>query len=121
MENLIKFDKLVKQAKVDGVKIPQNLAEGISSGKVSAQAAIDALKQVAKFDDSKTVADAKQAGIKIPKSLREGIASGQVSVQEATKQLQSAIDFGSSDVVTKAKMQVLRYQHHLQMELQAEK
>jgi phage-related minor tail protein len=97
MENLIKFDKLAKQAKVDGVKIPKSLAEGISSGKVSAQDAVNRLKEATKFDNSKTVADAKNAGIKIPKSLREGILSGKTSAEEAGKELAKAVSKGQKD------------------------
>ena len=87
MKNLIKFDELAKEAGLSGTQIPENLAKGISSNSISAEAAIESLKQVAAFDSSETVKNATEAGIEIPESLRKGIASGKLSVDEAMKRL----------------------------------
>lgn len=87
MKNLINFDELATEAGLSGVKIPKNLAKGISDNSISAKNAIEALKKVADFDGSDAVKNAEKAGIKIPEFLRKGIASGKLSVEDAVKRV----------------------------------
>ncbi len=85
------FNELVKKSKLNGVKIPQNLAQGVRDGSISVQDAIKTLENIVKLD--KAVKKANVAGGKIPTELSKGIASGKVSVEEAQKRLSDAIKF----------------------------
>ena len=91
-------DSLV--AALDGMNIQMNdkgaaaanaLASGLSTGKVSAEAATEMLKAAATGDWSGVVAQMKSNGINIPDAVADGITANDFSPSEATSQMLSLV------------------------------
>lgn len=91
-------DSLV--AALDGMNIQMNdkgtaaanaLASGLSTGKVSAEAATEMLKAAATGDWSSVVAQMKSNGINIPDAVADGITANDFSPSEATSQMLSLV------------------------------
>ena len=91
-------DSLV--AALDGMNIQMNdkgaaaanaLASGLSTGKVSAEAATEMLKAAATGDWSGVVAQMKSNGINIPDAVADGITSNDFTPSEATSQMLSLV------------------------------
>lgn len=91
-------DSLV--AALDGMNIQMNdkgaaaanaLASGLSTGKVSAEAATEMLKAAATGDWSGVVAQMKSNGINIPDAVADGITANGFTPSEATSQMLSLV------------------------------
>lgn len=91
-------DSLV--AALDGMNIQMNdkgaaaanaLASGLSTGKVSAEAATEMLKAAASGDWSGVVAQMKSNGINIPDAVADGVTANDFAPSEATSQMLSLV------------------------------
>lgn len=85
------LDETVNAAQEAGIEIPENLAEGISSGSVSPETAIETLNasMEGRFQGLSTIA--QQMGMKIPSELQAGIESGGSAAAAAIDALASMI------------------------------
>lgn len=85
------LDEAVQTAKDCGIKIPEGLTEGITSGEVSPEEAIAQLNGSIQGTFDGLAEIAKEQGITIPEELSAGIASGGQAASDALSSLISKI------------------------------
>lgn len=81
------FNALVTKAKQAGFRVPENIKQGIMSGK---KAVPNSVYQLVKASDPQfkaAVNKAQRTGVNIPNSLKAGINSGKIRPAQAVKQL----------------------------------
>ena len=98
MQNAINWTDLIQKAKDAGVKVPDSVAQGISSGQYAVPTSVQAVKNLVTFEDLK--AKAQQGGIQVPDYLANAITSGSGKPKEAAAALSRMISF--QEAITKA-------------------
>lgn len=92
------LNSLVEQARQQGVKVPEAVAEGIRAGKFALPASVAELNALVQYDSM--VQKATQAGISIPTSISQGIQNGSLLPSVAVAQMQALVDF--NDLLSKS-------------------
>ena len=94
------WDKLVSEAKSAGIKVPQNLTDGIKAGKYAIPTTVEELQALIQFDDM--VNRAGVSGTKTAKELAAKLKAGEIDAQTAAQLLAAEIDKGLGSEVPKA-------------------
>lgn len=89
---------ICSKSKGAGVKVPDSVAQGISSGQYVVPTSVQAVKNLVTFEDLK--AKAQQGGVQVPDYLANAITSGSGKPKEAAAALSRVISF--QEAITKA-------------------
>lgn len=87
----------VQMAQECGVQIPEGLAEGITSGEITPQQAIDQLNGTIEGTIQGVAEIANKAGIQIPEEIQEGINDGGTQAVSAMQELLALIQQQAAD------------------------
>lgn len=87
----------VQMAQECGVQIPEGLAEGIASGEITPQQAIDQLNGTIEGTIQGVAEIANKAGIQIPEEIQEGINAGGTQAVSAMQELLALIQQQAAD------------------------
>lgn len=100
------FRSAATQSQQAGTDVATSLANGLSSGSVSVDAATKVLQAYASGDYSAVMQAANDAGISIPEALSSGISMGAYSPSAATSRMMSlvALKLSGGDVEAAAQM-----------------
>ena len=107
----------VQMAQECGVQIPEGLADGIASGEITPQQAIDQLNGTIEGTIQGVAEIANKAGIQIPEEIQAGINAGGTQAVSAMQELlaliqQQAADAQSADVY---KRQMIRQSEYIKI------
>ena len=87
----------VQMAQECGVQIPEGLAEGIASGEITPQQAIDQLNGTIEGTIQGVAEIANKAGIQIPEEIQAGINAGGTQAVSAMQELLALIQQQAAD------------------------
>lgn len=85
------YNKIVQKAKSAGVKIPQNLKNGIEDGSIKIPTTMNQLYRRINSRFDRAVASARKAGVKIPDSLQKNINKGKTKPAAAAAQIERLV------------------------------
>ena len=92
------LDEMIANAKAQGIKIPQAVANGILDGKYALPQSVEEMKSLVTYDD--LLKKTSDAGIVLPSTFAAGITSGEIAPSQAVKQMNNLITF--SDLLAKS-------------------
>lgn len=90
----------VQMAQECGIQIPEGLAEGIESGEISPQQALDQLNGTIEGTINGVAEIANKAGIQIPEEIQAGISAGGTQAVTAMQELLTLIQQQAADAQT---------------------
>lgn len=94
------LDKLVADAKKQGVAIPKAVADGIKEGAYAIPSSVQDVRSLITYDG--LVQDAQNVGLQIPVEIAQGIANGSLSPQDAINHLTNLTTF--TDLIKKSNL-----------------
>ena len=88
------MESAIQSATDAGIQIPQTLVEGLLSGEIEEQNAVDRINELVKFEQA--VENANLGGLEVSQSFIDSWLSGEYSLTDANRYLQELINFDTA-------------------------